>query len=81
MAADHQTLRHHGRYVDRNPLAEDATAGGPPGQSQDWPGRDQAMQPQATSWHPGHATRTRCDRRTARCVDPLCEMRTNAREW
>jgi hypothetical protein len=50
MAADHQTLRHHGRYVDRNPLAEDATAGGPPAQSQDWPGRDQAMQPQATSW-------------------------------
>ena len=47
MAAEHQTLRHHGLYVDRDPLAEDATTGGPPEQSQDWPGSDQAMRPQA----------------------------------
>ncbi len=37
MAAEYAGLRHHGLNVDRNPLAEDATTGGPPEQSQDWP--------------------------------------------
>jgi len=47
MAAAHQTLRHHGLNVERNPLAEDATTGGPKEQSQEWPGSDEEMQPQA----------------------------------
>ena len=47
MAAAYEGLRHHGLNVDRNPLAEDATTGGPPEQGQDWPGSDQAMRPQA----------------------------------
>jgi len=40
-------LRHHGLDVERNPLAADATTGGPPEQQQDWPGREREMQPRA----------------------------------
>jgi NAD(P)-dependent dehydrogenase (short-subunit alcohol dehydrogenase family) len=47
MAAGPEALRHHGLNVDRNPLTEDATSRGPPEQSQEWPGSEQAMQPQA----------------------------------
>ena len=47
MAAAQEALRHHGLNVDRNPLVEDATTGGPGEQSQDWPGSDQALRPQA----------------------------------
>jgi hypothetical protein len=46
MPAEHRRLRHDGLKVDRNPLGEDATEG-PPEQSQDWPGSDQPMRPQA----------------------------------
>lgn len=47
MASQDSELRHHGLNVDRNPLAADGTSGGPGEQSQDWPGSDQALRPQA----------------------------------
>jgi NAD(P)-dependent dehydrogenase (short-subunit alcohol dehydrogenase family) len=47
MRAGQEMLQRHGLNVDRNPLTEEATTGGPPEQSQDWPGSDAAMRPQA----------------------------------
>lgn len=40
-------LRHHGLNVERNPLTQDSTTGGPGEQSQEWPVSDQALRPQA----------------------------------
>ena len=47
MGAGQEMLQRHGLNVDRNPLAEEPTTGGPPEQGQDWPGSDAAMRPQA----------------------------------
>jgi len=43
-----QKTRHHGLNLSRNPLeGDEKLEGGPPGQSQDWPGSDAELNPQA----------------------------------
>jgi hypothetical protein len=53
MGAGQEMLQRHGLNVDRNPLGEEPTTGGPPEQSQDWPGSDAEVHAMAAALSPG----------------------------